>query len=116
MFPSLYDASLRRCFLDELIIVINNPLEIITAIVEFPQLLINGSLIVQDIDDEFFADIFAWAGGVLQYFFWLFQKYQCKLELLFLIDKDLTEGLIEEVQDGAHELLWDRRIWYIYHL
>lgn len=69
MLPRLNDASLRRGLLNELIVIINDPLEVITAIVQLPQLLVNRGLVVQDINDEFFVNILARAGSVLQYFF-----------------------------------------------
>lgn len=61
----LYDTSLSGGLFDELIVVVNDALEIICAIIEFPQLLVNGCLVVQYVDDELFIDIFAWAGGIL---------------------------------------------------
>ena len=68
-------TTLGGSFPDEEVIVVNDTFQIIAAIVELPQLLVDWGLIMQDIDDEFFIDVLAWAGGIFQNFFWLFQKY-----------------------------------------
>lgn len=59
MIALLNDATLRGGFLNELIIIINDAFEIIAAIVQLPQLLVDRRLIMQNIDDEFFTNVLA---------------------------------------------------------
>lgn len=66
-------AALDGCLTDEVFVVEDDALEIVRAVSEFPQFLVNGGLVVQDSDDEFFGDVFTRTGSVLQYLFGLLQ-------------------------------------------
>jgi hypothetical protein len=61
----VYDAALSGGFPDELVVVIDDAFEIVGAIIEFPELLVDGGLVVQDIDDELLINILAGTGGIL---------------------------------------------------
>jgi hypothetical protein len=49
------DAALRGGLPDELFVVVDDALEVVSAVVELPQLLVDGSLVVENIDDELFV-------------------------------------------------------------
>lgn len=55
----LYGTALRGGFPDELIIVIYDSFQVVGAVVELPQFLVDGSLVVEYIDDELFIDVLA---------------------------------------------------------
>lgn len=52
-------ASLRGSLADKVLVVKNDAFEVVTAVVKFPQLLVDRSLVVQNGYDELFIDIFA---------------------------------------------------------
>lgn len=52
-------AALRGGFPDELVVVVDDAFEVISAIIEFPQLLIDRCLIMQNIYYQLFIDILA---------------------------------------------------------
>ena len=65
----LYGAALSGSFPDELVIVVDDALEVAGAVVELPELLVDGGLVVEYVDDQLLIDVFAAAGSILQYFF-----------------------------------------------
>jgi hypothetical protein len=63
------DAVGIRKFSDEGVVVVDDAFEVVGTVVELPQLLVNGCLVVQYADDEFLANILAGTGSILQDFF-----------------------------------------------
>ena len=65
----VYEAALSGSFLDEVVIVVDDALEVASAVVELPKLLVDGGLVVEYVDDELLIDVFAAASSILQYSF-----------------------------------------------
>ena len=102
-------ASLTGNLFDKILIVENNALEIVTAVAELPQFLVNGCLVVKNGDDKFFIDIFSRISGILQYFLGLFEMNKCKFKFLFLVDIDFIFGVVGVEEDVLVKLFWNRR-------
>jgi hypothetical protein len=52
-------AALRGGLSNELIVVVDDAFQVVGAVIELPQLLVDGGLVMQDINDEFLIDILA---------------------------------------------------------
>ena len=91
-------AALRRCLANEIVVVEDDTLEVIAAVIQLPQLLVNRSLIVQNCYYQLLTQVLPWTRRVLQHLLSLPQVHQRELELLLLIQVDL--GLADVGQIG----------------
>ena len=94
---------------DEIIVIEDDALEVVGALMQLPQFLIDGGLVVQDSDDELFIDIFARVSSIFKYPLSLFKMYQCKFKFLFLVQIDLALSYVCMLRDHVVKFVCLRR-------